>query len=106
MDETPITKSEAIGSAFGTSLHLIFYYAIALSIWGFALKKSIFSFCIFGVVVATVISLLFVGPVISKQKTKQKTKEMMFATVAIWGNIGIVIGVIGLLALVVRIILF
>ena len=86
------------------ALHLIVYYAIALSVWGFALKKSFVNFGFFGAILGALISLVFVVPVIALQRTEERTKDMMFATGATWGNIGIVIGMLGFAVWIIRVI--
>jgi hypothetical protein len=106
MEEKPITRGQAKMNAIMATLHLIFYYGIALIIWGFALKQSIFWFGLTGVILGLLISLVFVVPVIAVQRTEEYTKDMMFAAGAIWGNIGIFIGILGIIVWIIRIIFF
>lgn len=102
MEEKPITKSQAIINAVMASLHLIVYYGIALSIWGLAIKKSFVRFGLFGVILGALISLFFVAPIIAVQRTEERTKDMMFAVGAMWGNVGILIGILGLVVWIIR----
>ena len=106
IEEKIISRGQAKMNAIIASLHLIVYYGIALSIWGLALKKSFLWFGLSGVMVGFLISLIFVAPVIAMQKTEGCTKDMMFAAGAIWGNIGIVIGILGIVVWIVKAIFF
>jgi len=106
MDGRQISQGQAIMNGVMASLHLIFYYAIAVLIWGFALKGSLIWFGVSGALIGFLISLFFVFPVIAGQRTEERTREMMFAAGAIWGNIAIVAGVVGILAWIVRAIFF
>ncbi len=101
-----ITKSQSRMNAIMATLHLIFYYGIALLIWGFALKRSLLWFSLSGVLLGFIISLLFVAPVMASQKTVSRTKDMMFAAGALWGNLAIVIGILGILTFIIRVIFF
>lgn len=103
---TPIHRSEAIMTAVFVSLHLMIYYGIAIGIWGLVFKKSFLTFGFYGAILGLLISLLSVGPVIAFQRTKEKVKDISFGAGAIWGNLGIIIGVVGLIVLVVKLIFF
>ena len=103
---TPLHKSDSTMTAIFVSLRLIVHYAIAIGIWGLVFKNSFFVFSIYGAIFGLAISLLFVAPVIASQRTKEKIREMSFAVGALWGNLGIIIGVVGLVALVIRLIIF
>jgi len=105
-EEKPITKGQAKMNAIMATLHLIVYYGIGLSIWGLALKKSFLWFGLFGVIVGLLISLIFVVPVIAMQRTKERTKDIMFGVGASWGIIGIIIGVLGIVVWIIRAIFF
>lgn len=98
----PIHRSEAVMTAIFASLHLIAYYGIAVGIWGLVFKKSFLWFGLYGVIAGLLISLLSVAPVISFQRTKEKVQDMSFGAGALWGNLGIIIGVVGLVALIIR----
>lgn len=100
----PIHRSEAIMTAIFTSLQLIAYYGIAVGIWGLVFKKSFLTFAFWGVIVGILISLLSMGPVIAFQRTKERIKDISFGVGAIWGNLGIIIGVAGLIAWILRLI--
>jgi len=103
---TPIHKSESIMTAIFTSLQLILYYGIAMGIWGLVFKKSFLVFGIYGVIAGILISLLSVAPVIAFQRTKEKIKDMVFGASTMWGNLGIIIGVLGLVVWAIRLIFF
>ncbi|MEK7463419.1 MAG: hypothetical protein AAB621_03615 [Patescibacteria group bacterium] len=102
----PIHRSEAIMTAIFVSLQLIAYCGIAIGIWGLVFKKSFLVFGFWGAIVGLLISLLSVAPVIAFQRTKEKVRDMSFGAGAIWGNLGIIIGVLGLIAWVIRLIFF
>lgn len=99
---TPIHRSEAIMTAIFTSMQLIAYYGIAIGIWGLVFKKSFLTFGICGVFMGILISLLSIAPVVAFQRTKEKIKDIVFSANSLWGNLGIIIGVIGLIALAIR----
>ena len=88
------------------TLHLIICYGIALGIWGLVLKKNFLWFGLSGFIVGLLISLVFVVPVIAMQRTAKRTKNMMFAAGATWGNIGILIGILGIVVWIIRAIFF
>jgi len=100
-----ITKGQSKMNDIMASLHLIFYYGIALAIWGLAFKKFLLLGLI-GIGLGFLISLVFVAPVIASQRSAGRTKDMMFAAGAIWGNIAIVIGILGLIAWGIRVLFF
>jgi hypothetical protein len=101
---TPIHKNEAVMTAIFVSLRLMAYYGIAVGIWGLVFKKGFLLFCFYGIVIGFLISLILVIPVIASQRTKEKVKEMSFSIGAIWGNIAIAIGIIGIIAFVISLI--
>ncbi|MHB8841140.1 MAG: hypothetical protein ACYC56_05005 [Candidatus Aquicultor sp.] len=102
----PLHRSESIMTAIFVSLQLIAYYGIAIGIWGLVFKKSFLEFGLYGVIAGLLISLLSVAPVIAFQRTRERIRDMVFGASTIWGNLGIIIGVVGLVALVIRIIFF
>ena len=101
-----IHRSESIMTAIFVSLQLMVYYGIAIGAWGLVFKKTFLWFFLYGAVGGLLISLIFVAPVISGQRTKERIKDMVFAAGSIWGNIGILIGIIGIIVWVVRVIIF
>jgi hypothetical protein len=102
---TPIHRSEAVMTAISATLHMIFYYGIAIGIWGLAFRKiSLFIFI--GVGVGFLISLLSVASVVAYSRTKQKIQDMMFGAGAIWGGIAMMIGIAGVIAFIIRLIFF
>ncbi len=102
----PIHRSESVMTAFFVSLRLIAYYGIAIGIWGLVFKKSFLGFGFYGVIAGLLISLLFVAPVIAFQRTKERIGDMVFGASTMWGNLGIIIGVAGLVAWIIRAIFF
>jgi len=102
----PIHRSESIMTAAFVSLKLMVFYGIALGIWGLVFKKSFWLFTLCGVVAGLIICLLFVAPVIASQRTKKRIRDMVFGAGAMWGNLGIIIGVVGLFAFAIRSLIF
>lgn len=101
----PIHRSESIMTAMLVSLQVIFYYGIAIGIWGLVFEKNL-SFALYGAIVGLLISLLFIAPVIAAQRTKERIRDMVFGTSLLFGNLGIMIGIVGLIALAVKLIFF
>ena len=103
---TPLHRSESVISAVFVSLQLMAYFGISIGIWGLVFKKSFLVFGFYGIIAGFIISLLFAAPVIALQRTKERIKDMSFSIGALWGNLGIFIGVLGLAALIIRLIFF
>lgn len=102
----PIHRGESIMSAIFVSLQLMVYYGIAIGIWGLVFDKNFLVFGVYGFIAGFIISLLFAVPVVISQRVKERIKEMAFAIGATWGNIGIIIGVLGLVGWIIRLIFF
>lgn len=103
---TPLHRNEAIMTAIFSSLQLMVSYGIAIGIWGLVFKKSFLSFGFWGIIVGFLISLLSVGPVTASQRTREKIRDISFGANLMWGNLVIIVGVIGLVMLVIRLIIF
>lgn len=103
---TPIHRSEPVMTAVWAALQLMALYGIAIAIWGIVFKKSILIFGIYGVVAGLLISLLFSVPVVAFQRTRERVKDMSFGVGAMWGTIGIAIGIAGLAMLGIRLMFF
>src|SRR3989338_8868551 len=93
----PIHRSESVMTAIMVSLTIILCYGIAIGIWGLVFSKNFFSFGLYGATVGLLISLLFVTPVIAVQRTKERIKNTIFGVDMMITNIGIVIGILGLI---------
>jgi hypothetical protein len=100
---TPIHKSESVMTAIFSSLQLIVCYGIAIGIWALVFKKSFLAFGFYGVTVGLLISIV-VAPVVSLQRTKEKVSNISFGASAMWGGLGVVIGVAGLLVWVIKLV--
>ena len=74
--------------------------------WGLALKRSLAWFSISGATVGLALGVLFVFPVVAKQRSEERTKEMMFAAGATWGNLAIFAILVGLAVWIVRLVFF
>jgi hypothetical protein len=103
---TPIHQKEAIMTAVFVSLQLMAYYGIAIGIWGLIFKKSFWVFGFFGLIAGLLISLLSAAPVVAFQRTKERIRNVVDGAGIMWGNIGIIIGVIGLITWTIMLILF
>lgn len=103
---TPQRRSESIMTAIFVSLQLMAYYGIAIGIWGLVFKKSflIFGFC--GLVAGLLISLFSAAPVVAFQRTKEQIRNIVDGVSILWGNLGIIIGIVGLVAWGIRLIFF
>lgn len=101
-----VHRSHAIMTAIFVSFRIIAYYAIAIGIWSLVFNKSFFSFLLYGSIAGFTISLLFVAPVISTQRTRERIRDIVFGAGLLVGNIGIIIGLIGLVAWIIRLIFF
>jgi len=97
----PIHKNERIMTAVFISFQLMTYYGIAIGIWGVVLKKSFLVFGFYGVITGLLISL-FTAPVIVSRRTKEQIRDISFGVGSIWFNLVIIIGVVGLVALSIR----
>lgn len=102
----PIHRSEAIMTAVFVSLQLMAYCGIAIGIWGLVFKKSFFVFGLYGAVAGFLISLLFVAPVIALQRTKERIKNIVYGAGGLLTPIVFIIGIVGLIAWVIRLIFF
>lgn len=102
----PLHRSESIMTAVFVSLQLMAYYGIAIGIWGLFFKKSFLVFGFYGVIAGLLISLLSVAPVVAFQRTKERIRNIVDGVGIMWGNLGIIIGVVGLVAWAIRSIFF
>ncbi len=101
-----IHRSEAIMTAFFVSSKLIVYCGIAISIWGLVFNKSFLIFGFYGAVVGIIISLLFVAPVISFQRNKKRIRDLVSGVGMLLIPIIFIVGVVGLVALIIKSIFF
>ncbi len=105
-EQTPISKDRARGAGIWAVLHMIAYFGAAGLAWGLALRGSLIWFGISGALVGFVVGVLFGFLVVSRQKTEERVKDMMFAVGATWGNVAILIGLVGGIVWIVRLIFF
>jgi len=98
----PIHRSESVMIAVIVSLQLMAYYGIAAGIWGLVLRKNFLMSGFCGVIAALLISLLFILPVVACQRTKERIRNIVDGINLIWGNLGIIIGILGLLVFVIK----
>ncbi len=103
---TPVHRSEAVMTAVFVSLRLIAYYGIAIGIWGIVFKKSFLVFVLYGSIVGLLISLLAAATVVASQRTKERIREMVFGAAGMWGTLAIIIGLLGLVAFVIGLLVF
>ncbi len=102
----PLHRSESVMTSVFVSLQLMAYYGIAIGIWGLFFKKSFLVFSFYGVIVGLLISLLSAAPVVAFQRTKQRIRIIVEGVGLMWGNLGIVIGIVGLVAWIIRLTFF
>lgn len=101
-----IHRSQAIMTAVFVTFRLIAYYAIAIGIWSLVFKKSFLVFSLYGSIAGLIISLLFVAPVVSTQRTRERIRVIVDGVGLLIGNFGIIIGLVGLVAWIIRLIFF
>ncbi len=97
----PIHKNESIMTAIFVSLQLVIYYGIAIGIWGIFFRQNFLTFSIYGLITGLLISF-FIVPIIARQRTRGRIRDMVDAVSITWGNIGMFIGVLGVVALVIK----
>ncbi|NIA17413.1 MAG: hypothetical protein GWO86_03595 [Planctomycetes bacterium] len=102
---TPLHRSESVITAIFVSLQLLICYGIAIGIWGLVFKKSFLEFGFYGVIVGLLISL-FVLPIVAFQRTKERIRDVVDGIGILLGVLGCIIGFVGLIALVIRLIFF
>jgi len=69
---------------------------------GVVFNKGFLWFGLWGCVAGLIISLLFVSPVIAMQKTKERIKDIVFASGFMWAPIAFVIGGAGIIAWIIK----
>jgi|GEM_PF-817998 len=102
----PIHRSEAVMTAVMNTIQLMITYGITLGVWGLVFKKSFLTFGLYGAIAALFLSLLFVAPITAFQRTKKRIKNISFGAGLMLVTPVIYIGVVGLIALVIRLIFF
>lgn len=102
----PIHRSESVITAIFVSLQLLICYGIIAGIWGLVFKKGFLKFGFYGVIVGLSIGLLFVSPVVAFQRTREQIQDVVFGVHITFGGLGFIIGLVGLIILVIRLIFF
>jgi hypothetical protein len=102
----PIHRIESVMTAVFVSLKLITSYGIAIGIWSLVFKNHFVVLFLYGSITGFLISLLFVAPVIAGKRTKEGIKDTVFGVGLSFGSFGIIIGLVGILAWVIRLIFF
>lgn len=103
---TLVHKRDSISAAIYASSRVIISFGIGIGIWSLLLSKSFLHFVIYGIGVGFIISLFIIFPVIAKQRTKERIKDMIFSIGALIIPIGFGIGAIGIIAWLTKIIFF
>lgn len=103
---TPLHRSEAITTAFFVTLQLMTYYGVSIGIWGLVFKKSFLLFGFYGAAVGILISLLSAAPVVAAQRTREQIRNIVDGVSLMFGNLAIIIGLIGLVTWIIRLIFF
>ncbi|MFH1533400.1 MAG: hypothetical protein ABID64_00535 [Nitrospirota bacterium] len=101
----PVHRNESIMTAVFISIQLMALYGIAIGIWGLAFNKEFLEFGLYGVIAGLLISLLFASPA-AFQRTKEQIRDISFGVGTTWGILGIIIGIVGLLIWIIKIIFF
>ena len=105
MEETILERSRAKSMALGIILQLVAGYCIAIGIWGLALNKSLFWLAFIGIIIGLLIGL-FNAKIILMQQTVERANDMMFSMGSLWGGLCTIIGILGLIVWIIRIIFF
>jgi hypothetical protein len=103
---TPISSERAKGAGVWAVLHMMAYYGGSGLVWGLALRGYLPWYGLAGVLLGFLVGVLFGFITISRQQTEERVKELMFAVGAIWGNLAILAGVLGIVVWIVRLIFF
>jgi len=103
---TPIHRGESVMTAIFVSLQLLICYGVAIGIWGLVFKRSFLEFGLYGVIVGLLINLLLVVPVVAFQRTKWRIRDVVDGVGTTFGSLCLIIGLVGLIALVIRLIFF
>ncbi len=101
---TSISRSQAVGTAIWDSFFYIILYALVVGIWASIFNASFLRSARWGALIGIAISLLSVGPVIAFQRTKEKVRDMSFGAGQLWGKLGIILGILGVITFVVKVI--
>lgn len=83
------------------AVYLFLIYLISIGIWGFVVGKAIQWFFLGGGIFGLLVGLIS-AVAISKTRNVEGTKDTQFASGAIFGNIGMFIGAIGLVSLIIK----
>jgi hypothetical protein len=102
----PIHRSQSVMTAVFVTFRLLIYYGIAIGIWSLVFKEKFWNFFLYGSIIGFIISLLFVAPVISVQRTRERIRDIVYGVGLLIGNLGIIIGVIGLIAWIIKLVFF
>lgn len=102
----PLHLHESMTTAFFVTLQLMAYYGIAIGIWGLVFKKNFLTFGLYGAAAGLLISLLSAAPVVAFQRTRKRIRNMVDGVSLLLGNSAIIIGVVGLVAWIIRLIFF
>jgi hypothetical protein len=102
---TPIHRSESVMTSVLVSFYLIAGYGISIGLWGIVFKKSFLMFGLYGAIVGLLVSLLPALVMIS-QRTRESLREVIMGIGIMVGSIAVIIGIMGLVAWVIRLIFF
>ncbi len=102
---TPVSRLQTILSGFFVLLKLTIFYAISIGFWGLFFGKGFLNFSFYGGLIGLLLGL-WTAFVIFFQRTKQKIQDISFGAVLMLGGFALVIGVIGLLALIIKLAFF
>lgn len=103
---TLLHRNESVMTAVWCVFQLIVIYALVGGIWGLVFKKSFLVFGLFGGIAGLLVSVLFVAPVVSSQRTKQRIQDIVFGAGSLLFVPVIYIGVLGLIVWIIRLIFF
>lgn len=99
-----ISDKEAKMTAVMNMFQFTVTYGIAFGFWGLVLNKGFIRFAIGGATIGLLLGLFFYT-VFAKQRTKEKIQDASFFIGYIWINLAIVIGALGLIIWIIKLII-
>lgn len=101
---TSISAKESKMTAVMNMFQLIMSYGIALGFWGLVFNKGFITYAIYGAIIGLILGVFFY-PIFSKQRSKEKIQEASFIIGGMWINLAIVIGILGLIIWIIKLII-
>lgn len=101
----PITRKEWLLMVTGTSLRVIAFYVFAVGIWGLVFGRSVLFFGFCGSLIGLVVCLLLIVPAATGYAFRNRLQDFLFGGSILWDGTAIGIGLLGLVAWLVKLVL-